>query len=63
MTDIVPIRRALISLSDKTGLEELAAGLAKARGGAGVDRRHGGQASRDWPSKSATLATLPAFRR
>src|SRR4029453_6721866 len=30
MTDIVPIRRALISLSDKSGLEELAAGLAKA---------------------------------
>ena len=30
MTDIVPIRRALISLSDKSGLEQLAAGLAKA---------------------------------
>ena len=30
MTDIVPIRRALISLSDKSGLEELAARLAKA---------------------------------
>ncbi|WP_037498755.1 bifunctional phosphoribosylaminoimidazolecarboxamide formyltransferase/IMP cyclohydrolase [Sphingomonas jaspsi] len=30
MTDIVPIRRALISLSDKSGLEELAAGLVKA---------------------------------
>jgi phosphoribosylaminoimidazolecarboxamide formyltransferase/IMP cyclohydrolase len=29
MTDIVPIRRALISLSDKSGLGELAAGLAK----------------------------------
>ena len=29
MTDLVPIRRALISLSDKTGLDELAAGLAK----------------------------------
>ncbi len=29
MTAIVPIRRALISLSDKSGLEELAAGLAK----------------------------------
>ena len=28
MTDLVPIRRALISLSDKSGLEELAAGLA-----------------------------------
>jgi phosphoribosylaminoimidazolecarboxamide formyltransferase/IMP cyclohydrolase len=29
MTDVVPVRRALISLSDKTGLEELAAGLAR----------------------------------
>ncbi len=30
MTGIVPIRRALISLSDKAGLDSLAAGLAKA---------------------------------
>jgi phosphoribosylaminoimidazolecarboxamide formyltransferase / IMP cyclohydrolase len=29
MTDVVPVRRALISLSDKSGLEELAAGLAR----------------------------------
>jgi phosphoribosylaminoimidazolecarboxamide formyltransferase/IMP cyclohydrolase len=29
MTSIVPIRRALLSLSDKSGLEELAAGLAR----------------------------------
>ena len=29
MTDIVPVRRALISLSDKGGIEELAAGLAR----------------------------------
>jgi len=29
MTDLVPVRRALISLSDKDGLEELAAGLAR----------------------------------
>ena len=28
MTDLVPVRRALISLSDKTGIEELAVGLA-----------------------------------
>ena len=27
MTDLVPVRRALISLSDKSGLEELVAGL------------------------------------
>jgi phosphoribosylaminoimidazolecarboxamide formyltransferase / IMP cyclohydrolase len=31
MTDLVPVRRALISLSDKTGLEDLAAGLAPHR--------------------------------
>jgi phosphoribosylaminoimidazolecarboxamide formyltransferase/IMP cyclohydrolase len=30
MNDIVPIRRALLSLSDKSGLDELAAGLARA---------------------------------
>jgi phosphoribosylaminoimidazolecarboxamide formyltransferase/IMP cyclohydrolase len=30
MTDIVPIRRALISLSDKAGLDDLAAALSKA---------------------------------
>ena len=29
MTDIVPVRRALISLSDKSGLNELAKGLAR----------------------------------
>ena len=29
MTDLVPVRRALISLSDKAGLDELAKGLAR----------------------------------
>jgi phosphoribosylaminoimidazolecarboxamide formyltransferase/IMP cyclohydrolase len=29
MTDLVPVRRALISLSDKSGLEDLASGLAR----------------------------------
>src|SRR3954453_22578066 len=29
MTDLVPVRRALISLSDKSGLDELAAGLGR----------------------------------
>jgi phosphoribosylaminoimidazolecarboxamide formyltransferase/IMP cyclohydrolase len=29
MTDLVPVRRALVSLSDKSGLDELAAGLAR----------------------------------
>src|SRR6476660_8561675 len=31
MTDLVPVRRALISLSDKSGRDELAAGLARHR--------------------------------
>ena len=30
MTDLVPVRRALLSLSDKSGLDALASGLAKA---------------------------------
>jgi len=30
MTDLVPVRRALLSLSDKSGLDALAAGLARA---------------------------------
>src|SRR3954453_11828169 len=29
MTDLVPVRRALISLSDKSGLDELASGLGR----------------------------------
>ncbi len=29
MTDLVPVKRALVSLSDKSGLDELAAGLAR----------------------------------
>jgi phosphoribosylaminoimidazolecarboxamide formyltransferase/IMP cyclohydrolase len=29
MTDLVPVRRALISLSDKSGIDALAAGLAQ----------------------------------
>src|SRR3954454_7048077 len=29
MTDVVPVKRALISLSDKSGLDELAAGLSR----------------------------------
>ena len=29
MSDLVPVKRALISLSDKSGLQELASGLAR----------------------------------
>jgi phosphoribosylaminoimidazolecarboxamide formyltransferase/IMP cyclohydrolase len=53
MTDLVPIRRALISLSDKTGLDELAAGLARhhvelvSTGGTAAKLRDLGHAVRD----------------
>ena len=53
MTDLVPVRRALISLSDKTGLAELAAGLARhgveivSTGGTAAKLRERGAAVRD----------------
>ena len=63
MTDLVPVKRALISLSDKTGLERLTEALTRARRRAGLDRRHRREASRKWRRNRATLATLPASRR
>src|SRR4051812_2349860 len=53
MTDLVPVRRALISLSDKSGLEALAAGLARhhveivSTGGTAAKLRALGAAVRD----------------
>ena len=53
MTDLVPVRRALISLSDKNGLHELAAGLARhgveivSTGGTAATLRQGGAVVRD----------------
>ena len=53
MTDLVPVRRALISLSDKTGLEELAAGLTRhgveivSTGGTAAKLRENGADVRD----------------
>ena len=53
MTDLVPVRRALISLSDKGGLEELAAGLARhgveivSTGGTAAKLRESGAEVRD----------------
>jgi phosphoribosylaminoimidazolecarboxamide formyltransferase/IMP cyclohydrolase len=53
MTDPVPVRRALISLSDKSGLDELAAGLARhgveiiSTGGTAAKLREGGAEVRD----------------
>src|SRR5437763_10889626 len=53
MTDLVPVRRALISLSDKNGLDALARGLAKydveivSTGGTATRLRELGAAVRD----------------
>ena len=53
MIDLVPVRRALVSLSDKTGLEELAAGLARhgveivSTGGTAAKLRQAGAEVRD----------------
>src|SRR3982751_6387075 len=53
MTDLVPLRRALISLSDKSGLDELAAGLARhgveivSTGGTAAKLRENGASPRD----------------
>ena len=53
MTDLVPVRRALISLSDKSGLDELAAGLARhgveivSTGGTAAKLRESGAEVRD----------------
>ena len=53
MTDLIPARRALISLSDKSGLDELAAGLQRhgveivSTGGTAAKLRENGAAVRD----------------
>src|SRR5690348_4885269 len=53
MTDLVPVRRALISLSDKSGVDELAAGLARhgvemvSTGGTAARMREAGAQVRD----------------
>jgi phosphoribosylaminoimidazolecarboxamide formyltransferase/IMP cyclohydrolase len=53
MTNLVPVRRALISLSDKNGLDELARGLARhgveivSTGGTATKLRESGVAVRD----------------
>ncbi len=53
MTDLVPVKRALISLSDKSGLEDLAAGLSRhgvelvSTGGTASKLRGNGAAVRD----------------
>ena len=71
MTDLVPVRRALISLSDKSGLDELAAGLARhsvelvSTGGTAAKLRDGGAPfdRRIAPMPSAvTVGSTPGAR-
>ena len=53
MTDLVPVRRALVSLSDKSGIDDLAAGLARhgveivSTGGTAAKLRQSGATVRD----------------
>ena len=69
MTDLVPVRRALISLSDKSGLEELAAGLARhgvevvSTGGTAAKLRESGAEVRDmtWTMMRAAGVALVAI--
>ena len=42
MSDRIPVRRALLGVYDKTGIEELARGLLAGRRRAGVHRRDRG---------------------
>ena len=60
-TDIVKIGRALISVSDKTGLVDLAPGAEAFRRRAPVDRRHGGGAKRGRRSPSSDVAQVTGF--
>ena len=58
-----PIRRALISVSDKAGLVPFARGARRARRRAGLDRRHGQGARRGRARGDRGRRRRPAFRR
>ena len=58
-----PIRRALISVSDKTGIVAFAARAGRARRRAGLDRRHGAGARRRPGCRSPRSRRSPAFPR
>ena len=62
-TDIVRVGRALISVSDKTGLVDLARALASARRRTPLDRRHGGGAERRRLRGRRRRRRSPASRR
>ena len=57
----LPVRRALLSVSDKTGLLELARAARGARHRAALDRRHRAPAGRRRHRRYARSPTTPAF--
>ena len=61
--DLVPIRRALISVSDKTGLADLGRGAGGARGRAPLHRRHRAGAARRRAAGARRVRASPAFPR
>ena len=61
MTDLRRITRALLSVSDKTGLVEFARALGGARRRAGLDRRHRQGARRRRARRCATSSELTGF--
>ena len=63
MTTNPRIRRALLSVSDKTGLDRVRPRARRHGRRAGLDRRHGGGAARRRASRSRTSRTSPAFPR
>ena len=61
--DTVAVRRALISVSDKTGMVRIRARARGARRGDPLDRRHPQAARRPAASRCARCRTTPASRR
>ena len=61
MTDLRRVTRALLSVSDKTGLVEFARALAEPRRRAGLDRRHGARRSPTPASTVSDVAELTGF--
>ena len=63
MTDLRRITRALLSVSDKTGLIEFARALGRPRRRADLDRRHRQGARRRGPEGARRRRSSPAFPR
>ena len=62
-TDLIPIRRALLSVSDKTGIVELARGLIAAGAEIDLHRRHRRRPEGRRGLPSPTSTTSPASRK